>query len=320
MVAAASSGASEPELAQTLNKLDQEGEAYMKHPEKQCRRLKSGQIPFSPEASLWLHQCQVYRSLLRWHDGKLRNYGNLRRTARRCQINAPFQLTVEDIKLHLVICKEKCEYFRKHGQCHRWQHLTNCLKAAQDQADEAAERNILAIIKHEKDKAFWRSIKKTLGKHVRGQSVRAVQVEDGARGVLDFDMEEEVQEAIFNEVHRKRYNLAEKAPICQGALCGHFRYSSTSGIARSILDGTYDFPLDMDAATRELFEEIAQIRGMVPSELVTGQISRERCQQRRRSVKEDTHLPYRAYILDTISRARTATIFPNFTRCESRLH
>ncbi len=260
----------------------------MKHAEKKCCRLKSGRIPFSPEASLWLRQCQVYRSLLRWHNGKLRNYGNLHHTARRCQINAPFQLTVKDIKLCMVICKEKCDYFRKHGQCHRRQHLTNYLEAAQDRADKAAERNILAIIKREKDKAFWRRLNYALGKHVRGQSVRVVQVEDGAGGVLNFNSEEEVQEAIFNEVHRKQYNLAEEAPICQGALRGQFGYSATTGIARSVLDGTYEFPPDIDAATRELFEEIAQIRGMVPSDSVTGLISRERWQQRWGSVKEDT--------------------------------
>ena len=83
----------------------------MKHAEKKCCRLKSGWIPFSPEASLWIRQCQVYWSLLRWHDGKLWNYGNLRRTARWCQINAPFQLSIDDIKLRLTICKEKCGYF-----------------------------------------------------------------------------------------------------------------------------------------------------------------------------------------------------------------
>jgi hypothetical protein len=180
MVSATTSGAPNSNNAQTLNKLDQEGEAYMKHAEKKCRRLKSGRIPFSPEASLWIRQCQVYRSLLRWHNGKIWNYGNLRRTARRCQMNAPFQLTVEDIKLRLVICKEKCDYFRKHGHSHRRQHLTNCLEAAQDREDETAERNILAIIKQEKDKAFWCWLNYALGKHVRGQSVRAVQVEDGA--------------------------------------------------------------------------------------------------------------------------------------------
>jgi len=204
MVAAASSGASKSDMAQTLNKLDQEGEAYMEHAEKKCCRLKSGRIPFSPEALLRICQCQVYRFLLRWHNGKLRNYGNLCRTARQCQINAPFQLTVDDIKLCMVICKEKCDYFQKHRQRHRRQLLMNCLEAAQDQADKTAEQNIFALIKQEKDKAFWHRLNYALGKHVRGQSVRAVQVEDGAGGVLDFDTEEAVQEAIFNKVHCKQ--------------------------------------------------------------------------------------------------------------------
>jgi hypothetical protein len=93
---------------------------------------------------------------------------------------------------------------------------------------------------------------------------------------LDVKTKEAVQEAIFNKVHRKRYNLAKEAPICQGALCGQFGYSATSPTARSVLDGTYEFPPDMDASTRELFEEIAHIRGMVPSDSVNGLILRER--------------------------------------------
>jgi hypothetical protein len=285
MVEAASSGDSKDVQAKKLNKLDQE--AYMKHAEKKCRRLKSGRIPFSSEALLWIRQCQVYQSLLRWHDGKLRNYGNLRRMARRCQINAPFQLSVDNIKLHLTICKERCDYFQKHGQCHRQQHLTDCLEAAQDREDDAAERKILAIIKREKDRASWHRLNYVLGKHVRGQSVRAVQVEDGAGGVLDFDTEEAVQDAIFTEVHRKRYNLAEEASICQGTLHGQFGYTATSPTARSVMDGTYDFPPDRDKATRELFEEIASIRSKVPSDSVNGLILQERWKKLWKKVKED---------------------------------
>jgi hypothetical protein len=108
--------------------------------------------------------------------------------------------------------------------------------------------------------------------------------------VVDFDTKDTVQEAIFNEVHRKRYNLAEEAPICQGVLRGQFGYTATSSTAQSVLDGTYKFlPLpDMDAATKELFEEIAHIRTLVPSDSVDGVISRERWQQRWKTIKEDT--------------------------------
>ncbi len=107
-----------------------------------------------------------------------------------------------------------------------------------------------------------------------------VQVEDSAVGVLDFDTEEAVQEAIFNKVHRKGYNLAEEAPICQGALRGQFGYTDISHTAQSVLDETSKFLPEMDAATRELFEEIAHIRGMVPPDSVNGLILQERWQQR----------------------------------------
>ncbi len=118
MVTVATSDQPKTETAKALNKLDKKGETYMKHAEKKCRKLKSGRILFSPEVSLWIQQSQMYRSLLRWHAGKIRNRGNLWRIAQRCQINAPFQLTVDDIKLRLRICKEKCDYFWKHGKRH----------------------------------------------------------------------------------------------------------------------------------------------------------------------------------------------------------
>jgi hypothetical protein len=108
--------------------------------------------------------------------------------------------------------------------------------------------------------------------------------------VLDFDTKEAVQDAIFNEVHRKRYNMAEEAPICQGTLRGQFGYTATSPTAQSVLDGTYNFSPDMDNATRELFEEIAHIRSKVPTDSVNGLILRECWQQRWKKVKEDTSL------------------------------
>jgi hypothetical protein len=77
MVAAASSSESKEAISAKLNMLDWEGETYMKHAEKKCYQLKLGRIPFSPEASSWIRQCQVYWSLLRWHARKIRNRGNL---------------------------------------------------------------------------------------------------------------------------------------------------------------------------------------------------------------------------------------------------
>jgi hypothetical protein len=46
-------------FARCLNRLDKELGDYMRYAEKHCRKTKSGKIPFSPEASLWICQTQV---------------------------------------------------------------------------------------------------------------------------------------------------------------------------------------------------------------------------------------------------------------------
>ena len=64
MICVAESDDCKEAILAKLNQLDWEGEKYMKHAEKKCLRIKVGRIPFSPEASLWTCQCQVYCSLL----------------------------------------------------------------------------------------------------------------------------------------------------------------------------------------------------------------------------------------------------------------
>jgi hypothetical protein len=144
MISVAESDDSKEVISAKLNQLDLEEEQYMKHAKKKCCRIELGCIPFSPEASLWIRQCQVYRSLLRWHAGKIRNRGNLKHTAQRCQIDV--FLMVEELKFRLEIYKQKCNYFQKHEKRHREQNLSQCLEEAKDRADDKAEQKILAII------------------------------------------------------------------------------------------------------------------------------------------------------------------------------
>ena len=148
-------GLSKARVDEELDKIDQERKDYMLNAEKKCRRIKSGRIPYSPESSIWIRRSQVYRSLLRYHAGKIRNRGNLKRAARRCKIVNLFGLSLQEIRLRLRVCKEKCKYFRRHGKKYRSKHLHERLKKAQDRADDEAEKRILAIIQREKDRSFW---------------------------------------------------------------------------------------------------------------------------------------------------------------------
>jgi hypothetical protein len=65
----------------------------MKNLEKRCRKIKSGRLPFSPEAAKWIRRVQMYKSLLKFVRGRGRNCGNLRQEAYRAGIENLFALT-----------------------------------------------------------------------------------------------------------------------------------------------------------------------------------------------------------------------------------
>ena len=69
--------------------IDQEGVQYMHHGERKFRRITYGCIPFSPDSSIWIRRCQFYCSNLGYHDGKIKNRSNLKRSAWRCGIGDP---------------------------------------------------------------------------------------------------------------------------------------------------------------------------------------------------------------------------------------
>jgi hypothetical protein len=88
----------------------------MKHTEKTCRKLKSGRICFSPESVIWIKREQIYRLLMEYRLGCIKNRGNLKRAARRQQIQNPFQILMAELKARLEVCEEQNNYFRENGE------------------------------------------------------------------------------------------------------------------------------------------------------------------------------------------------------------
>ena len=53
--------------------INHEGFQYMHNVERKCHLTKYGCIPFTPYSSIWMRQCQVYHSIIRYHAGNIRN-------------------------------------------------------------------------------------------------------------------------------------------------------------------------------------------------------------------------------------------------------
>ena len=137
MIRAEASLPTKDSVRREINEIDEESNQYMRRAEKKCRRIKNGRIPFSPEASIWIRRRQVYGSLLRRLQNKIKNWSNLRRTAQRCGIMQPFKLSKLEIKQRLQVCEERCRYFEKYGQRYRRKHLQCRLAIAKQKQKES---------------------------------------------------------------------------------------------------------------------------------------------------------------------------------------
>ncbi len=136
---------------QEMNRLDRESMALMTNAERRCRKIKSGCIPFLPEAALWIRCTQIFHSLIRYHEGLIRNQGNLKQTARCCGIKNCLSIPIEEIRIILKVYTAKCDYFHKNGKYYCRKHLYKYLQEAKDAEDDQRKKEILAVIQREKD-------------------------------------------------------------------------------------------------------------------------------------------------------------------------
>jgi hypothetical protein len=259
----------------------------MRYAEKHCQKIKSGRIPFSPEASLWIRRTQVYQPLLKYHAGKIRNRGNLNRMARRCNIPGAFSLSIKEIYFRLKACVGKWEYFRRNRKYYRRKHLYNQLDTTKEKEDEEATKQILAIIRREKDKSSWRRMSYSLGRP-RGGAYFRVQVEQADGTVQEHSGQDDLQWAIWRNIHEKRFHLAESASLCSGRLRGIFGYNAICQTSHKILEGMYEYPPEFDQATKEILQECATIRLKIPKLSVSATITSDDWDNHWSRAKEET--------------------------------
>jgi hypothetical protein len=204
-----------------------------------------------------------------------------------CGIKNCLSIPIEEICIRIKVCTAKCDYFQKNGKYYCRKHLYKCLQEAKDTEDDQREKEILDVIQRKKDQSFWRRLNYVMGKP-RGGSVSRVLVEDeNQEGVLTEDITQEtIQEAIFNNIHRKRFFLAEDAPICSGPLRGQFGYNAVTKTAKAILSGQYAYSPEFDQGTREICGECARIRCMIPKNSISTHVTKEDYQRQWKGRRE----------------------------------
>ncbi len=103
------------------------------HAEKKCRKILQPESNFSPTVQMWYDRIHAYLQLIRMKEGKTKNTGNILRFARRQHdINAPEELSLEELKDGLQFVQIRKTDLRKQAKGLRKVHLQDCLINAQE--------------------------------------------------------------------------------------------------------------------------------------------------------------------------------------------
>ena len=103
---------------------------------------------------------------------------------------------------------------------------------------------------------MWYLIKRTVKDPVNPSVLRVQRAVNGE--VKEYIVQEDVEQAIQRECEI-RFTLTHSAPIMTSLLGERLQYLSDKSLAKSIIMGTYEIPLDLDPATRLILEEIGRL-------------------------------------------------------------
>lgn len=124
-----------------LEKIDNKGKLYMRRAEKKCRNFKNLRITFSPEAEIWIHSCQVYVSLLRWHSGKIRNKSTSKGQSGDSTFLVHSHLAYLRSRTTLSYVKISAPFFEESKNCLTWTSAKLSLQGAGLGGQSSGERN-----------------------------------------------------------------------------------------------------------------------------------------------------------------------------------
>ncbi len=191
------------------------------HAKKKCRKILQPESDFSPTVQMWYNRMHVYLQLIRMKKGKTKNTGNILRFARHQHIDAPEELSLEELKDGLQFARIRKADLRKQAKGLWKVHLQDCLINAQEKKQHKRAAAIKQKCQREESKRMWFLIKRTVKDPQSPSVLRVQRVVNGK--VKEYVMQEDVEQAIQRGC-KVRFSLAHSAPIMTTLLgeCLHY--------------------------------------------------------------------------------------------------
>ena len=232
---------SEQELL-PLIKLDNLNTQLIRHAEKNCRKLKMGAKPYTPDLNKLGLAIHVWRLIQKKQEGCKVSSRYLRRKAHQCRIfNYNIIPTVECRRARALAYKEYRDYASQ-AKLKRPAFLDGLADALAAKGNISRSSAVRQLKSQEESRYSNRTIRNAI-KHFDGAPYHMEL--PGPQGSFVSTDKEQIENALMKEYEAK-YRLAESSPFLDEPLLSDLGPLALNSNAEKILEGTYICPPGVD--------------------------------------------------------------------------
>ena len=234
------------------DRIDRSCTNAINYAEKRCRNLNMGEVPWSVELSKAGRLIQLWNLVLRKKYGRNVSSTYIKRVAKKCQVQHPMQLSIEDCINERNLASKNYKSIKKDAKVHRKQFI---LKLAEDHAAEGNEtigNAVRRIIRTEEDRGSRRRIR-IATKPYHGATEKVALVHPVTNETRITTDKEEIEQALQKE-NKKKFRLAYSSPFLQQPIIKDIKQHATNRSAQKILNGTFNPVYRISSKTKQFIK------------------------------------------------------------------
>lgn len=219
------------------NRIDNSCTNSILYAEKRCRKLKMGQVQWSPELANAGRMISLWNLVLRKKNGRNISSTFIKRMAKKCKINNPMELDIEDVLIERKNANVRYKQIKKDAASKRKEYLVQLAEDYSSMGHESTGNAVRRLVRLEETRQTFRRIK-TATKPFYGATEK-VTISDSQDNQIITTDKEEIEEAIRYE-NLSKFKLAYSSPYLRKPLISKIGQHATSKHAQKILRGSFN--------------------------------------------------------------------------------
>ena len=246
---------SNDEYSIKLNKLDRSITNSIRFAEKKCRKLRAGQVPYSPE----IHEAgciiNVWNNIIRKKKGCNISTSYIKRISKKVDISINVNdISLEECEIERKIAAKKYRKLKRNAAQNREQFLQKLAEDHAKKGNTTASAVISKMTRMEELRASYRRIK-MVTKPYFGATEKVLISNDNSNEEEITTDKKRIEEALCEE-NKKKFVEAYSSPFLQTPLIQQLGQEAVTDTAQKILHGKFPNDFHLSTETNDFIKHL----------------------------------------------------------------